>query len=119
MLVGGRLWQFGTVIEFTPSTLPGLRVERAERWIDPVIGTRIVAAIGKWWQVVGYGDIGGLGIGSRFTWQLLGNVGYRLSETVTLRAGYRLLHVNFRNDSDGFIFDTSTRGWVLGVAVRP
>jgi hypothetical protein len=115
VLVGGRLWHLSAELDFSPGILPGLIVEATERWIDPIIGTRVIADIGKRWRVHGYGDLGGFGISSDFTWQLLGTIGYEIGGGTVLRFGYRHLDVDFENEDDGFVFDADTGGWILGV----
>ncbi|HEX7119268.1 MAG TPA: hypothetical protein VF212_10795 [Longimicrobiales bacterium] len=117
-LAGGRLWHLSAELDFTPGVLPGVVVEATERWIDPIIGTRIIADLGERWRVHGYGDLGGFGIGSDFTWQLIGTIGYEIGEGTVLRFGYRHLDVDFENEEDGFVFDAGTGGWVLGVTIR-
>lgn len=118
VLAGGRLWQISAELKFTPGVLPDVVVDATERWIDPIIGARTIADIGKRWRVHGHGDIGGFGIRSDLTWQLLGSIGYEIATGTVLRFGYRHLDVDFENDENGFIFDTGTGGWVLGVTIR-
>lgn len=118
VLAGGRLWQISAELDFTPGVLPRVIVDAAERWIDPIIGLRAIAGIGERWRIHGYGDIGGFGISSDLTWQLLGTIGYQIGTGTVLRFGYRHLDVDFENEENGFIFDTGTGGWVLGVTIR-
>lgn len=118
LLAGGRLWHLSAELDFTPGVLPGLIVEATERWVDPIIGMRVIADIGERWHVHGYGDLGGFGISSDLTWQLLGTIGYEIGEGTVLRFGYRHLDVDFVNEEDGFVFDAGTGGWVLGVTIR-
>lgn len=118
VLAGGRLWHISAELNFTPGILPGVIVDATERWIDPIIGVRTIAEIGKRWRIYGYGDLGGFGISSDFTWQLLGTIGYQIGTGTVLRFGYRHLDVDFENEDNGFIFDTGTGGWILGLTVR-
>jgi len=118
VLAGGRLWHSSAELVFTPGVLPGVVVDATERWIDPVIGVRALADIGKRWRVHGFGDIGGFGIGSDLTWQLLGTIRYEIGTGTVLRFGYRHLDVDFEDEENGFIFDTGTGGWILGVTIR-
>lgn len=118
VLAGGRLWHISAELDFTPGVLEGVIVDATERWIDPIIGVRTIAEIGKRWRIHGYGDLGGFGISSDFTWQLLGTIGYQIGGGTVLRFGYRHLDVDFENEENGFIFDTVTGGWILGVSIR-
>lgn len=118
VLAGGRLWHISAELNFTPGVVPGVIVDATDRWIDPIIGVRAIADIGERWRVRGYGDIGGFGISSDLTWQLLGTIAHQIGTGTVLRFGYRHLDVDFENDENGFIFDTGTGGWVLGVTIR-
>ena len=69
-------------------------------WADPILGARLGVKLGGPWSVTVAGDVGGFGVGSRLTWQGLGSVNYAWSESLTLKAGYRALHVDYR--SGGF-----------------
>lgn len=62
------------------------------------------------------GDIGGLGVGSRLTWQALGSVNYAWNEKLTLKAGYRALHVDYRNG--GFSYDVTQHGPAVAATYR-
>ena len=63
------------------------------------------------------GDIGGFGVGSDFSWNANGGVGYRVSTLFSLAAQYKALSVDFQNDKTGLDFlsyDTITHGPVIG-----
>jgi len=62
------------------------------------------------------GDVGGLSVGSRLTWQALGSVNYAWSESLTLKAGYRALHVDYRNS--GFLYDVAQHGPAVAATYR-
>lgn len=66
----------------------------SDTWVDPVIGLR-----GKWslsdkWAVSGLADIGGFGIGSDLSGQLLATFDYALNDKWDLRFGYRYLAID-------------------------
>lgn len=119
-LAGLRLWHLSTTLTLHPANpvLPELTLGVGELWADPIVGARALARPGGRWQLSARGDLGGFGIGSEFTWQLIGLVGYEVASGTTLLAGYRQLDVDFRDDDDGFVYDTGTGGWVIGVAIR-
>lgn len=119
LLAGGRLWQLSNQLLFSSADGRQLRREAGDSWVDPLIGARVIASLGGRWSFLGRGDLGGFGVGSDFTWQLLGGLGYQVAESVTLRAGYRRLDVDFENKATGFLYDVSTSGWITGVSVRP
>ena len=65
---------------------------------------------------VAYGDIGGFGVGSHLTWQLLGGVQYDVSSRWSLSAGWRHLDINY--DHKGFVFDAAMDGPILGAVYK-
>lgn len=85
-------------------------------WWDPYVGTRLLHRLGERWTLVGYGDIGGFGLGSEFTWHALAGLNYAFSPTVTAKFGYRYIDVDY--DDDGFVYDMATHGFVAGVGIR-
>lgn len=101
----------------------GPAVERSKDWVDPFIGLRAVAELSPAWEVSLRGDIGGFGLGSDFTWQLAGLLGYRFllfgadAKTVV---GYRALSQDYKTGSGAnrFKWDTTLHGPVLGLSFR-
>jgi hypothetical protein len=67
-----------------------------------------------------YGEIGGFGAGSDFTWQLFPRVGFRLTEKASREFGWRWLDLDYA-DGDGteqFGYDVLTQGPAGGFAFR-
>ncbi len=97
---------------------PGITVSRSgdKDWVDPYIGARIQHPITDRWTLVGYGDIGGFGVGSDFTWQAIAGVNYDFAKSVSGKLGYRYLSVDY--DKDGFLYDMDSYGAYLGVGIR-
>ena len=89
---------------------------KTETWIDPMVGARFQAPLGQNWSLKTYGDVGGFGVGSHFTWQLLGEVQYDLSSRWSLSAGWRHLKIDY--DHNGFVFDAAMDGPILGAVYR-
>ena len=72
-LFGGvRVWDIDIDMELVDTERA---LDRGDGWVDPVIGARILQDVAEDWYVTGRGDIGGLGIGSSFSWTLQGGVG--------------------------------------------
>jgi hypothetical protein len=44
-------------------------------WLDPVIGTRVRYAVAPGHELFLRGDIGGFGVGSEYSWQVIGGYG--------------------------------------------
>jgi len=60
--------------------------------------------------------VGGFGVGSEFTWNLVGTLQYHLSRTVSLGVGYRALDIDYEQGSGAsrFKFDVLMHGPVPG-----
>lgn len=117
--VGGgvRFWNLNNKLAVLPG-LANLRVDHreSEMWADPIVGARLGVKLGGPWSLTVAGDIGGFGAGSRLTWQGLGSVNYAWSENLTLKAGYRALHVDYRDG--GFSYDVTQHGPVVAATYR-
>ena len=81
--------------------LPDLDITRHVSWVDPIIGMKGRIEISRWFFFNAYGDVGGFGAGSEFTWQALLGSGIQVSRWCALIAGYRALGYNFwQNDTN-------------------
>lgn len=85
-------------------------------WADPIIGIRGQADFAERWFFRYNGDIGGFGVSSDLTWQAFAGIGYRVSDSVAIAAGYRGIGMDYSEGS--FFLDTVTHGPVLGVEIR-
>lgn len=114
--LGVGLRAFGVSSRFTlePGLLQGRRVERDANWVNPIAGLRYRHDLGAGWTATLYGDIGGGG--GDLTWQALATIDYRLSDSTTLRAGYRFL--SFERDSRALSQDIGLGGPLLGATFR-
>jgi hypothetical protein len=83
-----------------------------ERWTDPIIITRIIYNVDNKWLFQFRGDLGGFNIGSAFTWQIQGYIGYRFSELFQLTIGYRYMAIDYDEGTgeDRFKYDMSIFG---------
>ena len=89
---------------------------RDKDWVDPVLGGSVDRPIGERWRLGVVGDVGGFGLGSRFSGQLWPNIFLDIATNGRLGFGYRLLYVNYRDD-DGtryFNYDVLTHGPTFG-----
>lgn len=89
---------------------------KSKTWFDPIIAARFQAPLGQRLALQTYGDIGGFGVGSHLTWQLLGVVEYNLSSHWSLYGGWRHFDVDY--DHKGFVFDAAIDGPILGATYR-
>jgi hypothetical protein len=93
-----------------------LQRSTSQTWIDPVVGARAHGRLGGRWSYSAYGDIGGFGVGSEFTWQASGTVDYRAGARWTLSAGWRHLDIDYAEA--GFLYDAALDGPILNAAYR-
>jgi hypothetical protein len=93
----------------------GITRKTSETWVDPVLGLRLRAPLAERWTMVAYGDVGGFGVGSDVTWQLLGGVQYELGRKTSVALGWRHYVVDY--ESEAFIYDVSLTGPVIGFTV--
>jgi hypothetical protein len=93
-------------------------------WTDPIVGARTTWDLGKRWDIVAGGDVGGFGVGSEFTWSatVLGSYRFRFSRHVdgNLLFGYRALYQDYRegSGSDLFEYKATLHGPVVGLAIE-
>jgi hypothetical protein len=60
--------------------------------------------------------IGGFGVNSDFTWDVMGALGYEVTDSISMIGGYRALGVDYA-DGD-FVFDVVQHGPILGAVFR-
>ncbi|HEX7331115.1 MAG TPA: hypothetical protein VF290_06430 [Pyrinomonadaceae bacterium] len=116
LLAGARIWHVNTHLTFQPRIRPLVDVEGSRNWVDPIVGARGTASLSPRTFVLGEFDAGGFGVGSDFTGQVFGGVGFQLKPRVALIGGYRYLRTDYVKDS--FIFRTSLSGITLGAKFK-
>lgn len=85
-------------------------------WVDPYIGLRVQRPLSEKWAFTGYGDVGGFGVGSDFTWQVAVGLDYAFSKSVTGKFGYRYLNIDY--DKHDFLYDMENSGLYVGAGFR-
>ena len=80
-------------------------------WADAIIGARWQTSLSGPWFLRLVGDIGGGSSDS--TWQAMGLVGYKVSDSCNIGLGYRALGTDYQKG--GFTYDITASGPVLGV----
>ena len=63
---------------------------------------------------LGPADVGGFGVGSRFTTQGFASVGYRWTESISTALGYRAIYTDYRKD--GFSYRATQHGVFSSIA---
>ncbi len=115
LMAGGRLSGLKTDLELTG---PFQTRERdfKKTHIGPVIASRFRAPLGGKWGAAVYGDVGGFGLASAVSWQLMGTVQYDLSYHWQLGGGWR--HLYLRTEQRGFKFKEVLDGPIFTVSYR-
>ena len=115
-LAGIRIFSVSNEIEFSGGALPSGSPSSGDSWVDPVIGTRVNVPIAAGFSLNAYGDLGGFGIASDWTWQVYGGLDYQITDSIAANAGYRYLDVHHQDG--GFTYDVAQQGPLLGLGVR-
>lgn len=101
-------------------TLLGLIASAKRRgdkdWVTPYIGVRLQHALTDRLKYEGYADIGGLGIDSDLTYEMIAGLDYDFSSSVSAKIGYR--HLKADCDKGGFVCDMKMDGLCLGLGLR-
>ena len=111
-LAGVRVYSISQTVILLGRELP----EASTTVADPVLG-----AYGSWmlsdgWDFELRGDLGGFGVSSEFTYQMMALFKWGLSDSVSLPFGYRVLGYQIRQDD--IRMNTRMGGLVLGVDIR-
>lgn len=91
-------------------------VEANTTVVDPIVGAAGVWALTPHWSFEVRGDIGGFGIGSEFTNQLIGLFIWQMSHAVSLPFGYRVL--GYQIKTGDVVMNTQMGGLVVGLEIR-
>ncbi|MFP3921169.1 MAG: hypothetical protein ACLFU3_05610 [Dichotomicrobium sp.] len=136
VLAGGRYWYQDASVEADIDIsvelpdLPELSDERviarsgSVDWIDPFIGARVRQGLAPGHEITLRGDIGGFGVGSDLTWQVIATYDFllRAGERYVLDGyvGYRALSVDYTQGSGNrrYEFNVLEQGPMLGATLR-
>ena len=116
LMAGARLWHVNNDISLKLK-LDGTKVgalsgSDGATWVDPMVGIKSRFETGSPLYFTGWGMIGGAGVGSDFTWDVMGGVGYQWTDHFATVVGYRAFGVDY--DDDGFVYDVIQQGVILG-----
>ncbi len=115
LLGGARFWHVDTEVSLYYTTTT-LKAKSSFGWVDPLVSARAFLRLTQDLSAMLHADVGGFGLGSRNTWQVLGTLNYDLGEAWTVSAGYKALSVDYR--SGGHVYDATMSGPVFGVTYR-
>ena len=103
--------KIASVLEDSLSARKSITYDR----FDPYIGLRARYNFTDRLYFLAKGDVGGFSVGSKFTWQAEGALGYQISPHIYAELGYRALAADYEND--GFVYDVITHGAQLTMGV--
>lgn len=88
-------------------------------WVDPLVGLQYSLPINDAWRLNLRGDIGGFGIGSDLSYQVLANVRWQANDTVGFVAGDRLIAFDYEDGNGASYerYDLTEQGPLVGVTV--
>jgi opacity protein-like surface antigen len=116
-LIEGLELVFGVryvALDSTVQIRPGPVGSAGESWLDPLVGARFKHDFSDRWSVSLRGDVGGFGVASELTTNLSATFGYRMTDAMTLRFGYRALQMDF--EDGGLVLDAIAQGYAVGVS---
>lgn len=95
------------------------RASAEASWVDPLVGLQYNVPIGEQWRFNLRGDIGGFGIGSDFTYQVLANFRWQASERLGVVFGYRMIGFDYENGHDAGYerYDLLEQGPLVGMTI--
>jgi hypothetical protein len=98
----------------------GRSINRDQDWVDPVVGLRYGFHMTDQWTLRLYGDIGGFGAGSDFSWQGVALVDFQPWRYVAIVGGYRAIGADYETGSgiDLFTYDAVVHGPLIGIDIR-
>jgi len=114
-LAGARVWWVSTDLDYSGVVINASGSD-SDSWVDPIVGLRGRLNLSPEFFLTSWGMIGGFGVSSDFTWDVMGGLGYEVSDSISLVAGYRGLGVDYKHD--GFVFDVVQDGPILGAVFR-
>jgi hypothetical protein len=102
----------------TQSAIPALNLRREddEAWVDPMIGAKARIHLDPKWYLTGWAFIGGFGVASDLSWDVMAGVGYAFTNTWSGMLGYRALGVDYTNGA--FKYDVVQHGPLLALVAR-
>ncbi|MBN8999130.1 MAG: hypothetical protein J0H54_06960 [Rhizobiales bacterium] len=111
---GARFWSVDLDTSLNVANLLTLDADASEVWADAMVGVKSQYALTSKLFVAGWA-LAGAG-GSTLTWDLMGSVGYKFTDSFWGMAGYRAQAVDY--ESNSLTFDTTMQGPILGAAFK-
>ncbi|WP_158287901.1 YfaZ family outer membrane protein [Falsiroseomonas bella] len=113
---GVRAWWFDTELTLDAGRLRGRSIDNSVSWVDPVISARGVLRLNDSLSITGYGDIGGFGVGSQLTYQVMATLDWQITRNISASVGYRWIHIDYDKGRSDISLDLA--GPIIGVSLR-
>jgi hypothetical protein len=110
---GARLY---SVNETLTRPAPSNEYNASTTVVDPILGAAGNWSLGDAWRFEVRGDIGGFGVGSEFTYQMMALFHVALSDMFAIPFGYRVL--GYKLDTGGVSMNILMSGLVAGFDIR-
>lgn len=107
-LAGLRYFEIDNIVNVGQQQL----LDKTINVTDPFLGIRFRTVSDKWINGARF-DVGGLGIGSNFSWKANLLVGYQFSELLSLSIGYQVYGIDYEKDT--FRLDLVSSGFATGL----
>src|SRR5690606_13220960 len=91
---GVRVIDLAVDVSLEPGLAPRQESSLDKTLVDPVIGARTHIDIVDGFGVSAAFDIGGFGLGTDLTWQVIGTLDYAFNDWFMLRTGYRHMSID-------------------------
>ncbi|MDH3596004.1 MAG: hypothetical protein OEM93_14275 [Rhodospirillales bacterium] len=124
LYAGARYTHLDVDVDLDLGPGPSRSLAGDEGWIDPIVGLRTMWQLTPRWSITAYGDVGGFGVGSDFSWLANALVGYRFDlfgeKDSKFLVGYRALYQDYSSGSGGnkFAWDVTIHGPLVALAVE-
>jgi hypothetical protein len=95
------------------------QASRNASWVDPLVGLNYVIPFADKWSYSLRGDIGGFGVGSDLTWQVMTLFRRQNTERFGWYVGYRALAYDYEDGSGASFqrYDLTQQGPMAGIAI--
>ncbi|MCC6142837.1 MAG: hypothetical protein IT368_03415 [Candidatus Hydrogenedentes bacterium] len=110
-IAGARYFRLESKVHVGP-----IRSNDSTDWVDPMIGGRLRLRLSDKWQASLRADLAGFGAGSELSTNIVGTVGYNITDRHTLAFGYRYMDIDY--EADDLEVSMTTYGPLIGMVIR-
>ncbi len=113
VLAGLRYYHLDNDLKLNGATLPTIKIDHTEDWVDPMIGLQGRVRLATNWYASARMTTAIAG-GSDTAYGLYGGVGYVFNKSLSTVVGYRYMKLDYENGD--FLFDVEMAGPSVGLA---